>query len=180
MSVLNCPACSSDQTQRLSAIVDGGTSHTRGSTVGGFSGVGIGAGGAAGFGGMSHSVTNSVTKSTLATKLSAPARRPEKRLYAIGAVLVLLSFSLFHLFFLLGLLFMAGGGLLIYKGTKNGAYNRTELPGQKARWSSSFYCHRCQNVYLPVGFAQATSGPVIEANGAQSNLPGEGVSNRLQ
>lgn len=179
MSVLNCPSCSSDQTQRLSAIVDSGTSHTRGTSVGGFSGVGVGAGGAAGFGGMSHSVTNSVTKSNLATKLSAPVRKPEKRLYAIGAVLILISFSGFHAV-LLTLLLLVSGAFLIYKGTRNGAYNRGELPLLHSRWSNSFYCHRCQNVYLPAGFAQATSGQVIDAGVGQGSLPGEGFPNRLQ
>lgn len=180
MSILNCPSCSSDQTQRLSAIVDSGTSHTRGTTVGGFSGVGVGAGGAAGFGGMSHSVSNSVTKSTLATKLSAPVRRPEKRLYAIGAILILFSFSMFSLSILFALLLLAGGALLIYKGTQNGAYNRNELLHLHSRWSSSFYCHRCQNVYLPVGFADAGSRPVIDASPASGNLPNESVTNRLR
>ena len=179
MSILNCPSCSSDQTQRLSAIVDSGTSHTRGTSVGSFSGVGVGAGGAAGFGGMSHSVTNSVTKSSLATKLAAPARRPEKRLYAIGAALILFSFSFFHLLFLLGLLMLGGGALLIYKGTLNGAYNRNELPHLHSRWSSSFYCHRCQNVYLPAGFAEAGSGPVIEAAPGVGTLGTDVAPNQL-
>lgn len=180
MSILNCPSCSSDQTQRLSAIVDSGTSHTRGTSVGSFSGVGVGAGGAAGFGGMSHSVTNSVTKSTLATKLSAPARRPEKRLYLAGALMILFSFSFFHTLFLLGLVLLAGGALLIYKGTQNGVYNRTELPHLHSRWSSSFYCHRCQNVYLPAGFVDGGSSPVIDAGSAQGSFSSESVPDRLQ
>ena len=180
MDTLNCPACTSEQTQRLSAIVDGGTSHTRGTSVGGFSGVGAGfGGGVGGFGGMSRSVHNSTTKSALANKLAAPVRRPEKRLYVFGALLILISFSVFSTSVLIALLMIAGGGFLIYRGTQNGAFNRKELPQLYASWSNTFYCHRCQHVYLPAGFAYARGGPVIDAGGAPGSIPGGNASSRL-
>ena len=177
MSTLNCPACSSEQTQRLSAIVDSGTSHTRGTSVGGFGGV---AGGARGFGGMNHAVHNSTTKSALANKLAAPARKPAAQLYLVGAVLVLVSFYLFSVSALLFLLVMAGGGLLIFTGYKNSLWNKSEFPLLISRWSSSFYCNRCQTVYIPAGFAQANSGPVIEAGANQASFVNSNSPNRLQ
>ncbi len=179
MSTLNCPACASEQTQRLSAIVDSGTSHTRGTSVGSFGG--IAGGGVGGFGGINRSVHNSTTKSALANKLAAPVRKPAKRLYAIGAVLIVVSFYLFSASFLLCLLVMAGGGFLIFTGYKNSLWNSGELPLLFSRWSSSFYCNRCQTVYIPAGFANATTGPVIEAGASQGRVAsGSDPANRLR
>ena len=178
MNTLNCPSCSSEQTQRLSAIVDSGTSHTRGTSVGGFGGLAGGGGG--GFGGINRSVHNSTTRSSLATKLAAPVRKPAKRLYVFGAFVIYLGLGAFHFAFLLCLLLLAGGGFLIYRGYQNSMWNCDQLPVLFARWSASFYCNRCQNIYIPVGFAHGTSGPVIDASTPQGSFSGSSTSNRLQ
>jgi hypothetical protein len=175
MSVLNCPTCASDQTQRLSAIVESGTSYTRGTSTGGFSGVGRGGA----FGGVSSASINATTKSALASRLSAPSRKSAKRLMVFGVVLILLAFPSFHGFFLLGLIMLAGGGALIATGVKNQTWNNTVLPGKLAIWRDSFYCHRCQGVYSPAGLA-AMGGPVLQGGGAVQPLPGTGVQQQLR
>ncbi len=179
MSGFNCPSCSSEQTQRLSAIVDSGTSHTRGRTVTGFSGVGGGAGGFGGFGGVSSGVTNAVTKSSLARKLSAPVRKPEVQLYMLGIATFLLGFITFRVSFLLALLMLCGGGALAYRGYLNGVWNRGQFPRLLRTWQETFYCHRCENVYTPAGMAYGSpSGPTID--GGNQGAPISAGSDRNQ
>ena len=178
MNPLNCPACASEQTQRLSAIVDSGTSYTRGTSVGGFGG--IAGGRVGGFGGLNTAVHNSTTRSSLAARLAAPIRRSTKRFYVLGGLAIYFSFAAFHASFLLFLLLLIGGGFLIFTGYKNSTFNKMELPLLFSRWSASFYCNRCQNVYIPAGFAHATSGPVIDAGRTQSSFPNADTGNRLR
>jgi hypothetical protein len=142
MSNLNCPKCNSENTQRLSAIVDSGTSQSRSVSVGSFGGS---FGGTAGFGTTSSS-TNTTTQSTLAKKLAAPRKRATVLLLIGFGFLMLIAWGMFGKF--LGLLAAAGIGYFAFiKYRKNCAFNADELPGLLDGWNRSFYCHRCENVF---------------------------------
>ncbi len=137
MPDLTCPKCNSETTQKLSAIVDSGTSHSRSHSVGYVGG---------NVGGTTSSTTNTVTQSTLAKKLAAPKKKP--------TILVLIGFAFLMLFAwgifgkILGTLGAAALGYFAFVlYTKNVAYNTTVWPGLFADWDQSFYCHRCENVF---------------------------------
>ena len=98
MSNLNCPKCNSENTQKLSAIVDSGTSHSQSVSVGSFGGS---FGGSAGFG-TTSSTTNTTTQSTLAKKLAAPRKRATVLLLIGFGFLMLIAWGMFGKF--LGLL----------------------------------------------------------------------------
>lgn len=144
MSELTCPKCKSDNTQKLSAVVASGTSHSQSVSVGSYGGT---AGGAAQFG-TTSSTTNTTTQSVLAKKLAAPSKKKTILVLVGFAFLMLLAWGMFGK--LLGTLAAAGlgyWGFTIY--TKNVAYNATVWPGLFDSWNQSFYCHRCENVFKP-------------------------------
>jgi len=144
MADLTCPKCKSENTQKLSAIVATGTSHSTSHSVGAAGGT---VGGQAAFG-TTSSTTNTVTRSALAQKLSAPAKKKTILVIVGFAFLALIVWGMFGKF--LGLL-AAGGvgylGFIIY--TKNVAYNTAVWPGLFEEWDRSFYCHRCETVFKP-------------------------------
>ena len=142
MSNLACPKCNSENTQKLSAIVDGGTSHSQSVSVGSYGGT---VGGAAQFG-TTSSTTNTTTQSVLAKKLAAPAKKKTILVLVGFALLMLLAWGMFGK--ILGTLGAAGlgyWGFMIY--TKNVAYNATVWPGLFAEWNQSYFCHRCENIF---------------------------------
>jgi hypothetical protein len=142
MSNLNCPKCNCENTQKLSAIVDSGTSHSRSTSVGSYGGT---VGGSAAFGTTSSS-TNTTTQTTLAKKLAAPRKRATILLLIGFGFLMLFAWGMFGKF--LGLLVAAGIGYFAYlKYKKNCAFNADVLPGMLETWDRSFYCHRCENVF---------------------------------
>src|SRR5260370_19425020 len=104
-------------------------------------------GGNAAFG-VTSSTTNTQTQSNLAKKLSAQRKKPTILLLVGFGFLILLGWGIFGK--ILGTLCAAGLG---YYGfilfTKNTAYNTAVLPGLLAQWNQSFYCHRCENVFVP-------------------------------
>jgi hypothetical protein len=142
MPELTCPKCKSENTQKLSAIVDSGTSHSQSVSVGSYGGT---VGGAAQFG-TTSSTTNTTTRSVLAKKLAAPAKKKTILVLVGFGFLILLAWGMFGKF--LGTLVAAGlgyWGFTLY--TKNVAYNATVWPGLFDQWNQSFYCHRCENVF---------------------------------
>lgn len=139
---LTCPKCKSENTQKLSSIVDGGTSHSQSHSVGS---VGGSIGGSPSYG-VTSSTTNTRTQSMLAKKLGAPAKKPTFLLILGFGFLMLVVWGMFGKF--VGLLLAAGLGFLAYTlFTKNTAYNTAVLPGLLEEWNASFYCHRCENVF---------------------------------
>src|SRR5471032_2533335 len=104
MSDLNCPKCKSENTQKLSAIVDSGTSHSQSVSVGSYGGT---VGGAAQFG-TTSSQTNTTTQSALAKKLAAPKKKATILLLVGCGFLALIVWGMFGKF--LGLLLAAGVG----------------------------------------------------------------------
>ncbi len=142
MSNLNCPKCSSENTQRLSAIVDSGTNHSQAVSVGSFGGS---FGGSAGFG-TTSSTTNTTTQSALAKKMAAPKKKATVLLLIGFGFLMLFAWGMFGKF--LGLLVAAGIGYFAFIKYKNNcAFNADVLPGLLDGWNRSFYCHRCENVF---------------------------------
>ena len=71
MPELNCPKCKSENTQKLSAIVDSGTSRSQSNSIGSVGGV---VGTTPAFG-ITNSTTSTVTQSNLAKKLAAPRKK---------------------------------------------------------------------------------------------------------
>jgi hypothetical protein len=159
----NCNKCGSSSTQKISAIVSGGTSHgharSRATTVGMVDG------------GLAVAGTSGSTKTTmqteLAQKLAMPTRRTESWIFHgvliggalawvggaiagfLGAMVVSAGFGV-----ILGL--VAGVWTMFYcvKHYRDGArrnvqFNRLEYPQAKEQWSLGFYCHRCENVFIP-------------------------------
>ena len=155
MAELNCPKCSSDNTQKLSAIVDGGTSHSRSQSVGS---VGGSFGGRAGFG-MTSSTTNTQTQTTLAKKLSAPRKKATVLLLIGFFFLICFVWAILPKFVgLLGALALGYYAFTRFK--KNSAYNTDVWPGLFKTWEESFYCHRCENVFVPNWFPAKVEAPL--------------------
>jgi hypothetical protein len=142
MPDLTCPQCKSENTQKLSAIVTSGTSHSQSVSVGSVGGT---VGGSPAFGTTSSS-TNTTTQSALAKKLAAPARKKTILVLVGFGFLMLLAWGMFGK--ILGTLAAAGlgyWGFVLY--TKNVASNATVWPGLFEEWNQSFYCHRCENIF---------------------------------
>jgi hypothetical protein len=96
--------------------------------------------------GTTSSSTNTTTQSALAKKLAAPRKKATILLLIGFGFLALIVWGLFGKF--LGFLIAAGVCYFAYlKYQKNCAYNADVYPGLLATWNSSFYCHRCENVF---------------------------------
>jgi hypothetical protein len=142
MPGMNCPKCNAENTQKLSAIVDSGTSHSQSVSVGSYGGT---VGGAAQFGTTSSSTTTT-TQSVLAKKLAAPRKKATVLLLVGFAILALIVWGMFGKF--LGIIPAAAIGYFAWiKYVKNCAYNAAEFPKLLDTWNRSFYCHRCENVF---------------------------------
>ena len=132
---MNCPRCSSDNTQTLQMAYESGTqnfnarSHTGG--VFGFRGIGLGG---------AITSTSGVSSSKLAQRAAPPAKK--RRRWAILGLFV-------GLLFLgntnwLAITLLAGCGFWLWSILK---FNRTEWSELHAAWSASWICHKCGNVY---------------------------------
>lgn len=140
---LSCPQCKSDQTQKLSLLVEGGTSKTSTTTFGV-----AGAGGHIGVGGASSS---GVSVSKLAEKYAAPAKHPVIR------ISVAILFLAWLASFFAGAIAMTIGYILIVVVAVLGwRYNWTKFAGEYAEWDSKFICLRCSNVFVPALRQDAT------------------------
>lgn len=133
---LNCPACGSSNTQKLSLLVMGGTqsSRTRSTGVGLIGGdVGVG---------MASSNNRSIT--ALAKAYSPPRKRS-----AVGALIFGLLLGLLVSIFAGWAGFIGGviGGVVGF--IVNHKYHKNVyLPGV-SRWNSSFLCLRCSHSFTP-------------------------------
>lgn len=159
---LNCPKCKSENTQKITAIVDSGTTHSRGKTTS----VGVGSVGGRMAVGSSTGTTNTTHKTALAQKFPTPSKRPEGYIvkFVFGTLLVgsLGYFLLTSITNTHGGLFSIILGLIAYgvtgkfllqflknKSDANKAYNETVYPQEQRAWDNGFYCHRCENVFVP-------------------------------
>jgi hypothetical protein len=159
----NCGKCGSGSTQKISAIVSGGTSHghsmSRATTVGMVDGNLAVA--------NTQGSTNTTTTTALAQQLAKPARRTESWIFLgvlvggvsawaggwiagfLGGVLVSP-----HVGLMLGLiaaawLFFASIKHYRVIAKRNAEYNKLEYPSAIQRWNLGFYCHRCEHVFVP-------------------------------
>lgn len=159
---LTCPKCRSENTQKITAIVDSGTTHSRGTTTS----VGVGSVGGRLAVGSSTGTTNTTHKTALAQKFPTPSKRSEGYVVklvlgtvVIGSVAYAILTSVTNThggFFDLVLGALAYGvtgklllGFLKRKADANKVYNETVYPQEQRAWEHGFFCHRCENVFVP-------------------------------
>lgn len=157
---LSCPTCKSDQTQKITAIVDAGTTRSVGktSTIGVASaGRGIGVGGAV-----------STTRNTSTTDLAKKLATPKKRFSSVwlgfiplmlfgGWIPYNIAASFFHnvtLSNIAGFIALAGTGYVAFKVINKKAiegkqYNTSVYPKELQTWQDGFFCHRCEHTFIP-------------------------------
>lgn len=159
---LNCPKCNSENTQKITAIVDSGTTHSRGTTTS----VGVGSVG----GGLAYGGSTGTTRTTHTTALAQRFTKPKKRSegYVLSSVFLTLIASWLSaaligpiigsknefVVFLEALICLVVFGRLIFrwqknKSEKNKEYNRNSFPEEIETWSNGFFCHRCEAVFVP-------------------------------
>ena len=159
----NCNKCGSSNTQKISAIVSGGTSH--GHSTSSATTVGMVDGNLAVAG--TQGSTYTTLKTELAKKLAMPTKRTESWIfYGLffgggfawigGAIVGFLGGMIFNPTIGVILALIAAVCMFVHciKHYRNSAknnekYNRLEYPQAKAQWDLSFYCHRCENVFAP-------------------------------
>jgi len=159
----NCNKCGSGSTQKISAIVSGGTSH--GHSTSNATTVAMVDGGLAVAG--TRGSTNTITKTELAKKLAMPVERTESWVFYslfFGGVFAWIGGAIFG--FLGVMIFNSAAGAISaiaasvciffhcvkhYRESakRNAKYNRLEYPGAKKQWNLGFYCHRCENIFVP-------------------------------
>tara|TARA_B100000378_G_C18051250_1_gene413275 strand:+ start:1288 stop:1746 length:459 start_codon:yes stop_codon:yes gene_type:complete len=136
MLQLQCPKCGSDNTQKLSLAVEGGTVTNRATMLG----MGTtGRGGALLAGSSSGS-----SQSQLAQKHAAPTKVPAVRgfiaiMIVAGVAALLFGAVAIHIGFVIGV-FAAVRGII---------YNVKRYPGILASWDAKYICLRCSDVFAP-------------------------------
>lgn len=159
----NCNKCGSVNTQKISAIVSGGTSHghstSRATTVGVVDGNLAVAG--------TQGTTSTTTKTALAQKLTMPTKRTESWIFyglfigggfawVGGAIVGFLGVMIFNSAIGAISAFIAAICIFIHcmkhyrdSAKRNAKYNELDYPNAKRQWDLSFYCHRCENIFVP-------------------------------
>ncbi len=141
---LACPKCTGSEARKLSLIYDEGRSTIR--TQGTTSGAGFGGGGV----GFGTATTSSVghQQTALSKQASPPAKRPWLLLAGLAAICGM---------FTLGGLSSPGVGTLImlaltawagFTAMKWRAWNRNVQPELHERWSHSWMCSRCGEIFV--------------------------------
>jgi len=144
---LNCPSCSSGETQKLSLVYEQGLSNINTKSATG--GIGLSGGG---LGLASVSTTTTGVTQTVASQRSAP---PSKKRYFKPLLTILIVWVLVTLFVMPGnflgkvfeLLWMGASAAWVVYAFK---YNSTVWPGLQATWDRTFVCNRCSNIFEPV------------------------------
>lgn len=143
-----CPSCKSDNTQRLSAIYEGGLSDintkSKGTAIGfGRGGIGVGVGA-------------SKTTGTSQTAASQRAAPPPKRGYLKPLLMIFGAFMAMTLFIgksdvgepVLIVGWLAASAWWIYYAFQ---YNSKKWPPLKATWDNSYLCNRCNEIFCLSG-----------------------------
>lgn len=163
---VNCPHCSSDQTQRLSAVFEAGTSVVESKLSGG--GVALTPGGLAPV--LASGSSTGVQQTALASKAAPPERQPVGQ-FLIFALLgspflaVLACLATIVVLALVGaspsgvaeslpevvaigtcVLLTALGLVGVVVGYR---FNRDEWPGLYSAWQARWFCHRCGETFEP-------------------------------
>lgn len=150
---MQCPACKSDQTQRLEVIYEGGTqdvsatSYTAGAGILGASSAKLGLGGAV-------TATSGQSQSKLAQRVAPPMKKSLKWpviLAAIGLLLLMSALSSKGTGDTAGavpvaLVFAAPGAFWLYFVIN---FNIKKWPSLYREWSLNWYCNKCGSVFKP-------------------------------
>lgn len=149
MLELQCTKCGSDNTQKLSLAVEGGT----------FSGssFSIGAGGSRNGGGMFGASTTGSSKSHLAEKYAAPEKLP-----VIGAFFLVMLFAAIAAIFVGYAAIEIGVILATLLALRSFRKNQKYYPTALAEWQARYICLRCSEVFTP-GLDQEAAQPVSNA-----------------
>lgn len=143
---LNCPKCSSDNTQRISSIVEAGTTTTKGRTTSVGSAYGSGGLGV----GSSVGSINATSKTALAEKLARPAKKPVISLYiAIVAIAWFTLAGVTAVGYWILLIAAPLSWFVFSMAGKNKIHNREVFPELISSWENGFYCHRCDTSFVP-------------------------------
>ena len=169
---LSCPKCKSENTQKITSVVSSGTTHTTGTT----SSTSVGTTGTTVGVSTSRGTVSATSTTDLARKLAEPTKKYEGFIRVLlCAFLFILPVSLviggyvayeilwfemdpwakFHtagwVFGIIPFFWLMN---LVYKKWEpyrmaRKAYNQNEFPELHKRWSEGFYCHRCENIFVP-------------------------------
>jgi len=140
---MNCPRCSSDNTQRLEVIFEQGTSHLDATSTtkvrpafGGFAT------------GKAKTRTTGVSMSRSAQKAAPPLKNRYKTpgiAVLIGIFMMGYSLHPFNtIFFLIGLVVGVIGGFLLYQAIH---YNTKLWPAAYEGWTKSWMCNKCGSIF---------------------------------
>lgn len=154
---LTCPNCRSDNTQKLSLAVEGGTFASRGITIG----VGATGNGA----GLMAASTKAASTSQLAEKNAAPTKIP-----AIGAGLGIIAISWIISLFAGDGAFSIGCIIAVIALLWSWKYNLVNYPRELADWNAKFLCLRCSEVFTPSSDPVINEGPASEMSPDPSML----------
>ena len=149
---LTCPKCRSDNTQKLSLAVEGGTFSNKAITIGAGvanTGAGLGAGS---------------TKGTSTSRLAQRHEAPEKIPVIRGGLSILIVAWVVSL--LAGPWAMTVGYLIAVAGAGWGwVYNFRFYPTEMAEWDAKYLCLRCSEVFKPQA-SQLTADQSVSFAGA--------------
>ncbi len=136
---MQCPQCTSENTQRLRVVFEGGTQSIQ--TTSATGGLGFGRGFASG-GGVT--TTSGVAQSGLA----ATAAPPTKARYWPPIALTIVGLFLSDLRRPYNVVGLAVCGLGLYRLWQTRQHNGTVWPALFAQWNASWMCHRCGHMYV--------------------------------
>lgn len=136
---MKCPTCESENTQRLETAYRSGTQNI--STFSTTAGAGIGGGRLGGGGGVTR--TSGQQQSMLASSCMPPSKVSYKWpiIGLIAGFFLLIAGSAT---FLIGLVIGGGSGYLFYTRHQ---FNTQKWPSLYQRWSESWICNKCGNMY---------------------------------
>ncbi len=133
---LDCSNCHSENTQKLSLIVNNGTMDNKSQTAGlGFAGSGLGLGVAA-------------SKGTSTSKLAKQYAEPEK-MPVIGGFFAIMMLSLIATIFFGSIAIEVGVYIGIAVSALSLLNNLKSYPKQYASWDAKFICLKCSTVFTP-------------------------------
>jgi formate/nitrite transporter FocA (FNT family) len=133
---MQCPKCSSDNTQKLKIIYESGTKEIN--TTGYSAGTGLGS--LVGIGGAATKTTGR-SQSLMAQRIAPPRKSSFKwPVISLIAGIVLLKIKV-----VLGATLITGGAGFIFLVWK---HNTQQWPGLYKNWIGSWHCNKCGEIYL--------------------------------
>ena len=139
---IQCPKCGSEHVQKVSVIVQSGTSFNNGVVTG----VGIGDGVGAGFG-----TTSGISKTNLAAKFSMP-EKPRWGLtlwFSLGVIWLTFGTPPITPFRYAAIAAWIILGYFVRKDFKEMKQHREYYKKWEPLYQHGFFCHRCGNSYIP-------------------------------